>query len=100
MKLFYITLNNDVEAKAISLDLIENNIAVCTNWFPINCMYRWEGEIVHEGELVMIIKSIEGKRKDIEATIAKHIDYLNCIAEIDVKSINEKYGNWLTSVVK
>jgi periplasmic divalent cation tolerance protein len=100
MKLFYVTLNNDAEAKAISTDLIENHIAVCTNWFPINCMYRWEGELVQEAELVMIIKSVEGKRKDIETTIAKHIDYLNCIAEIDVNTINEKYGTWVTSFVK
>lgn len=100
MKFFYVTLNNNEEAKKISLALLEQNIAVCTNWFLISCAYRWEGEIVQEEEYVMIIKTKEDKRKDIEKVIADHIDYLNCIAEIDVKSINEKYGNWLSTEVR
>jgi periplasmic divalent cation tolerance protein len=100
MKFFYVTLNNDEEAKKISLALLEKHIAICTNWFPINCCYRWEGEIVQEAEYVMIIKTKEDKRSDIEKVIGENIDYLNCIAEIDVKSINEKYGSWLASEVE
>ena len=99
MKLFYVTLNSTEEAKTISLDLLEERLAICINWFPIECAYRWEGEIKQESEFVMIIKTQEGKREDIEKVISKHIDYMNFIAELDVHSINEKYLSWLNAEV-
>src|SRR5476649_2906869 len=99
MKIYYVTLNTDAEAKAISFDLLERRAAVCTNWFPINCAYRWEGEIRTESEFTLIIKTTEEKRDIIEKVISKHIDYLNCIAEINVKSINDKYLNWLNAEI-
>lgn len=100
MKFFYVTLNTNDEAKKISFELLEKRHAICTNWFPINCAYAWEGKIMEESEYVLIIKTIEGKRKDIEKVISENINYLNCIAELSVNSINEKYGNWLTSALK
>ena len=99
MKLFYVTLNTAEEAKKISLDLFEQRLAICTNWFPIECAYTWEGEIKQESEFVMIVKTQEEKREDIEKVIAKHIDYMNCIMELNVHSINEKYLNWLNAEI-
>jgi periplasmic divalent cation tolerance protein len=100
MKFYYVTLNTEAEAKTISLDLLEHHLAVCTNWFPIGCAYRWEGEIKLESEFVMIVKTLEGKRADIEAVIAKHINYTNCIAELNVDSVNDKYLSWLSAEVR
>jgi periplasmic divalent cation tolerance protein len=37
MRIYYITLNNDDEARRISKALLEGQLAVCTNWFPITC---------------------------------------------------------------
>ena len=99
MKMFYITLNTHEEALAISKDLLEQRIAICANWFPIQCAYRWEGKLVQESEVVMIVKTQEGMRANIEEVIAKHITYLNCIAEIHVDSLNEGYLKWLNTEV-
>lgn len=99
MKMYYVTLNNDDEAKSISFDLLEKKLAICTNWFPISCAYRWEGELKHESEYVLIIKTNENKREEIENVIAQHIDYMNYIAEIDVNSVNAPYLNWVNREV-
>ncbi|MEO1070574.1 MAG: divalent cation tolerance protein CutA, partial [Cyanobacteria bacterium J06638_6] len=48
MQFFYVTLNNSEEARQISHSLLENKLALCTNWFPITCAYRWEGKVVEE----------------------------------------------------
>jgi periplasmic divalent cation tolerance protein len=100
MKLFYVTLNTEEEVKKISLDLLERRVAVCTNWWPINCLYRWEGEIKQEQEFVMIVKTQEDKREEIEKILSSHITYTNFIAEIDVNSVNEKFASWLNTEVK
>ena len=46
MKLYYVTLNNSEETHQISQALLEKQLAICTNSFPITCTYRWEGKIV------------------------------------------------------
>jgi len=100
MKIFYVTLNNASEANQISVDLLEKRLAVCTNVFPITCTYRWEGEIKQEPEVVLIIKTMEGLRDEIEAVIHQHISYTNFIAELEVQSINTAFMAWLTAEVQ
>lgn len=99
MKMYYITLNRHEEAKAISYDLLEKQLAVCTNWFPMTCAYRWQGEIKSEPEVVLILKTQEGLRKKIEEVVSKHISYTNYMAELDVHSINQGFLSWLNAEV-
>jgi periplasmic divalent cation tolerance protein len=99
MKLYYVTLNSDEEAKAISVSLLEQRLAVCTNWFPISCAYRWEGKVKQGTEVVLIIKTQNGKRQSIEKAISKQIDYPNFIAEININSVNDKFLSWLNTEV-
>ena len=95
MKIFYITLNNADEADMVSRALLENQLAVCTNYFPITCMYRWEGEMKKGAEIVLIVKTLENMRDKLEQTIARYINYTHFIAEIDVHSVNDKFLAWL-----
>ncbi|MGK7916625.1 MAG: divalent-cation tolerance protein CutA [Prochloraceae cyanobacterium] len=95
MELFYVTLNTTDEARQISHKLLEQKLAVCTNWFPITCAYRWEGEIKEEPEFVLIIKTQQHYREDIEQLIRESIDYTNFIGEISVRSVNEGFVQWL-----
>lgn len=99
MKMFYITLNHEEEAKEISEALLKNRYAVCTNWFPIRCAYLWEGEIKYGNEVVLIVKTNENKREAIERILAKHIHYTNYVAEIDVESVNESFQSWLENAL-
>ena len=46
MRIYYVTLNTDDEARQITHALLERQLAVCANWFPITCAYRWEGKIM------------------------------------------------------
>jgi periplasmic divalent cation tolerance protein len=95
MKMYYITLNNDEEAQRISHDLLGKKLAVCTNWMPITCAYRWQGEIKQGAEIALIVKTQDNRREAIESVIAQHITYTNCIAEIEVPSANHAFLTWL-----
>ena len=99
MKIFYVTVNNADEANAISRDLLENRLAVCTNYFPIHCMYRWQGEIKQGHEVVLIIKTIDEMRDKMESVLKKHITYTHFIAELAVNSINDSFLQWLNAEV-
>lgn len=99
MKMYYITLNHQDEAQMISHELLEKQLVVCTNWFPMTCAYRLKGKIKQEPEVVLILKTKEGLRDAIEKVISQYIDYTNYIAELDVHSINTGFLNWLKDEV-
>ena len=99
MRIYYVTLNTSDEARQISRVLLEKQFAVCTNWFPITCAYRWEGKTAEEAETVLLIKTQSGYRSAIEQVIREHINYTNFIAEIAPESVNEGYLKWLNTEV-
>ena len=57
MKLLYVTLNNNEEARKIGRRLLEKKLANCVNFFPITCIYNYNNEITEEPEVVLIIKT-------------------------------------------
>lgn len=96
----YITLNNKSEARTISKKILEQKLANCTNWFPITCMYRWEGKIEEEPETVLIVKTKKQHFKAIEKTVKNSIAYTNCIAEIEIKNQRKEFLEWLDKETK
>jgi periplasmic divalent cation tolerance protein len=99
MRIYYITLNTDDEARRISRALLEQQLAVCTNWFPITCAYRWEGKIVEEPETVLLVKTQAGYRSAIEEVVHRHITYTNLMAELAPELVNESFAKWLSAEV-
>lgn len=99
MKLYYVTLNTTDEARQIGRTLLEKGLAVCVNWFPITCAYRWEGEITEEPEVVLIIKTQDGYRSEIQQTIQQQIQYTNFIAELSPSEANLGFLDWLNKEV-
>ena len=100
MKIIYTTLNNVEEAQKIGRAILKLNLANCVNFFPITCIYNYEGEITEEPEVVLIIKTLEGKYSEIETIIKEHITYDNFIGELTVDQVNSNFEGWLRSVVK
>lgn len=95
MVILYLTLNTDEEARAVSRALLEKRLAVCTNWFPITCAYRWKGDMVEEPETVLIVKTLPELYKAVTEEVRQHISYTNFMAQIDVPRINDEFAAWL-----
>ncbi len=99
MRIYYVTLNTADEARQISRALLEQQLAVCTNWFPITCAYRWEERIVEEAETVLLVKTQAGYRGAVEEVIRRHISYTNFVGEIAPESVNQDFLKWLDAEV-
>ena len=100
MTIIYITLNNTDEARKIGRKILEARLANCVNWFPITSMYRWEGKIEEEPEVVLIVKTKKKHFAAIEKIVKESINYTNCIAEIEVKNQRKEFLEWLDKEVK
>lgn len=95
MKIYYITLNTPEEARQVGRSLLEQNLAVCVNWFPITCAYLWEDEIKEEPEIVLLVKTQAGYQQKIEEAVQQQITYTNLIAELEPTHINQGFLSWL-----
>ena len=96
-EIYYITLITLI-ANKISYALLENHLAVCTNFSLLLAPIAGRGNKAG-GEVVLIVKTQAGMRHPIEALLAKHINYTHLIAEIDVCSSNQPFLTWLNQEV-
>ncbi|MDY6765466.1 MAG: divalent cation tolerance protein CutA, partial [Halobacteria archaeon] len=49
----YTTVPNQEEATRIAHTLVEERFAACVNTHEVGSVYRWEGEIIEEGEVAL-----------------------------------------------
>ena len=100
MKLIYTTLGNSKEARKIGKQLLKHKLTNCVNFFPITCVYNYEGKITEEPEVVLIIKTKAGNYNKIKKVIKSSIDYDNFVGQFQVEKINDDFSSWLNEVVK
>ena len=92
----YITTEDEDEARRIGKTLVEEKLAACVNIHPIKSIYRWEGEIEEEGEVVMLVKTkAELADKVIERVKELHSYEVPCIVSFSIDKGNPDYLNWI-----
>ena len=51
------TLPGKEAAQSIARLLVEEKLAACVQIMPVESLYRWEGKVQQEGELLLVIKT-------------------------------------------
>lgn len=101
MIFIYITCPNKKEAEKIGLSLIKKRLAACCNIFPIESIYWWQGKVVNDKEVVLIVKTLEKNFKKVEKEVKRLHNYeVPCILEIAIKKGNLNYLNWLKREIR
>ena len=100
--LVYMTTKTKAEAIAIGKELVKSGLAACVNIFDrMNSIYRWEGELHYEDEVVMIAKTIGSKVPElVEIVKANHSDDCPCIVSIPVTGGNPAFLDWIGDAVR
>ena len=95
-----LSTTNELEcAKDIAHALIEKKYAACVNIVPnITSIYSWEGEIVEDGEYLLIIKTHPRLFNKI-STLIKNINTYGTpeVIMFGIKKGDDKYIKWLES---
>jgi periplasmic divalent cation tolerance protein len=52
-----VTAASEVQARRMARKLLQDKLAACVNFIPVDSMFAWKGEIQEEEEVLMIIKS-------------------------------------------
>ncbi len=95
------SLPDQETAKAIAHALVKNNLAACVQLMGgIASIYRWEGKICEEQEVLLSAKTTELKWLEISAFIQSAHPYdLPEILAFSPEQYEKQYGKWVESEV-
>lgn len=92
----YITARDETEAKMISQILVEEKLAACVNYFPINSIYRWKGEVQKSNEVALIAKTRAALVNKVITRVKKlHSYQVPCIVSWIIEDGNQDYLEWI-----
>lgn len=91
------TVGPDFDAKQLARELVELRLAACVNIIErVTSIYRWEGAVQEDGELLLVIKTVEatvGALRD--ALFARHPYDVPEFVVLPVSATSQAYGAWL-----
>ncbi len=98
----YMTVGSKAEAVAIGNELVSHRLAACVNIIDqMNSIYRWDGELQYDTEVVMIAKTTSSNVPElIEIVKANHSYECPCIVSVPISGGNPEFLNWIAEEVK
>ena len=89
------------KAEEISKTLVKKGLAACVNIINgIDSIYKWEGKIVSEKEILVLIKTISSNQEKLKKFIKNHHEYKNPeLLFVSVEGGLENYLEWLEKEV-
>ncbi len=96
------TINDKSAAVSIAKVLVEKGLIACANIIPnTNSIYKWDGEVQTDEELLMVMKSKDAHFERVKNEIEMLHPYeVPEVISIPLKFGSEAYLNWIDSVLK
>ena len=93
----FMTAGNADEARRIASHLVEARLAACVQILPENeSVYRWNGEVQREKEVLILVKTTAEKFAELEKSVrAIHSYETPEIVAVPASQISEPYRRWL-----
>ena len=83
------TVGTEEQAYLIAREIVARRQAACVNILPgIRSIYRWKGKICKDGELLLIVKTLESELAGVQDTIRE----LHSYELPEILSFNVAYG--------
>ena len=96
-RLIYMTAGSLEEARTLGALLVEERLAACANILPgMISVYRWQGEVRHDEEVVLIAKT----RADLVDTLIERVRALHsydcpCVLSLPIDKGNPAFLAWI-----
>jgi periplasmic divalent cation tolerance protein len=101
IRILYSTFPSKKEAEVAAAVLLDQNLIACANIFgEVRSLYRWEGQVQNEAEVVMIAKTTSEKlERAIEVLVKTHSYDCPCVTSWPVTGGSEEYLKWVRGEV-
>jgi periplasmic divalent cation tolerance protein len=93
----FITAPGTREAETMAETLVDERLAACVNIVPgCRSVYRWQGEVQHDDEVLMVVKSSKSRFSDLEKRVVDLHSYdVPEIIAVDLTDISTGYLEFL-----
>ncbi len=94
----FITCPSQESAEAIAESLVSSQAAACVNIVPgVRSVYRWQGEICRDQEVLLVVKSTAAKAEEVASCLAKHHPYTEPeLIFLPILEGSSTYLDWVT----
>ena len=98
----YVPHNSKDKALEMGRILLDEKLIACVNIIDnMTSMYKWEGKIVEENEIILIIKTKEKLFEELQKRIENLHPYdCPCIIGLNIEKGNKPYMDWLFNQTK
>src|SRR5919112_593123 len=95
------TVGTEEQANLIAREIVVRRQAACVNILPgVRSIYRWKGKICKDGELMLVIKTLEGEFEGLVSTIHELHSYeLPEILSFQVTRGEANFLQWIANSV-
>ena len=95
------TAANREEASRIAEVLVSERLAACVQFLPeIQSVYRWQGEVARESEVLLLAKTTLDRFDELDRAVRENHSYETPeIIAVPVIAISEPYLAWLQEEV-
>ncbi len=96
-----VTAGSDEEAAKIARALVEERLAACVNIIPgVRSIYRWQGKVEDDREVLMVIKTDADALNDLEERVrAIHSYEVPEVIALRIDQGSGPYLDWLAGSV-
>jgi periplasmic divalent cation tolerance protein len=91
------TVPSEQVAEHIALTLLEERLVACVNVLPgVRSLYRWQGKVEDDRELLLLMKTQADRYRALEARVRELHPYEVCeVLALDVADGSSPYLAWL-----
>jgi periplasmic divalent cation tolerance protein len=95
------TLATEADARALVTDLVAARLVACGTLLPgARSIYRWEGKVTEEAEVVVLLKTDASKWEALSAAVRQRHPYdVPELLALPVARGLDRYLSWLASEV-
>jgi periplasmic divalent cation tolerance protein len=94
-----VTAPDEAQAAAMARTLVEEGLIACANLVPhVRSIYRWEGKVCDEREVLMVLKGAAANYPALQARVlALHPASVPEVLRLDVAEGSPPYIVWVLS---
>ena len=91
------TCPNEEVASQLASGLVGEQLAACVNILPgIRSIYRWQGVVSDDAEVLIVIKSLASRFDELEAwLLAQHPYDVPEVVALPAEKVSAKYLAWI-----
>lgn len=100
MPTVYITAPPDA-AEEIARTLVEQRLAACVNFTSCQSIYRWDGAVHDDREVILLAKTSENKYESLRDRVLEVHPYdVPCIERFDETDVLPEFETWRNKVTE